>query len=58
MGEGCACRSKCRSLPGSWASPKRYTEEAKRNGEHFKADIEKSLRALKDAQVTHQFCIT
>ena len=35
----------------------RYTEEAKRNGEHFKADNETSLRALKDAQVAHHFCI-
>lgn len=35
----------------------RYTEEAKRNGEQFKADNENAIRALKDAQVAQQFCI-
>ena len=35
----------------------RYTEEAKRDGEQLKADIEKALKSMKDAQVAHQFCI-
>ena len=60
--EGSACRRVCmqeqvQELAWQLGESQRYTEEAKRNGEQFKADNEKVLKASKDAQVAHQFCI-
>ena len=60
--EGSACGRVCmqeqvQELAWQLGESQRYTEEAKRNGEQIKADNEKSLRALKDAQVAHHFCI-
>ena len=54
MRVGACMQEQAQELAWQLSESQRYTEEAKRHGEHIKADHEQALRALKDAQVADQ----